>query len=133
MADQLWQTYPDPSLADKSKPLDDPNQPQAYRTQRALATLVPTTHYPFPPTATLVRGTVLAGTVPLAGASVIRIGDPSGTASDANGEFVLFFDDVSGMGQAATFRASSPGRADVSVAISLQRGSSVSTTILMAP
>ncbi|HEX3151511.1 MAG TPA: hypothetical protein VHR66_25765 [Gemmataceae bacterium] len=133
MSDPLWQAYPDPSLADKTKPPDDPSQPAAYRAQRVLATLVPTPRYPFPPGATLLRGTVLAGTVPLTGAAVIRVGDTGGTASDANGEFVLFFDDVSGMGQSATIKATSSGRPDVTMPIALQRGRSVSTLIVMAP
>ena len=35
LSDPLWQAYPDLSLADKTKPLDDPSQPSAYRAQRA--------------------------------------------------------------------------------------------------
>jgi hypothetical protein len=134
MPDPLWQAYPDLSLADPTRPLDDPGQPAAYRAQRALATLRPTPHYPFPAEATLVRGTVLAAGAPLSGATVLRAGDPVGALSDANGEFVLFFDDVGGMGQAATIRATHPliaGPVDVSV--TLQRGTSVSTRIIMTP
>lgn len=145
MPDPLWQAYPDLSLADKTKPLDDPTQPAAYRAQRTLATLVPTPSYPFPPGATLLRGTVLAGTVPLAGATVERIPSPPPTGgntvatpaivsalSDANGEFVLFFDDVSGMGQAATIQATHPLRpSPVDVQVTLQRGATVSTQIVM--
>ena len=134
LSDPLWQAYPDLSLADTSKPLDDPSQPPAYRAQRALATLRPTPHYPFPPRATLVRGTVLAAAVPLAGATVLRVGDPGGALSDANGEFVLFFDDVGGMGQAATIRAMHPlFPGPVNVPVTLQRGITVSTRIIMTP
>ena len=61
MPNPLWQTYPDPSVSDPTKPLDDPNQSAAYLAQRQPATLRPTPQYPFPPGATLVRGTVLAG------------------------------------------------------------------------
>ena len=52
--DPLWPAFPDLSLADKSKPLDDPSQPAAYLAQRKLATLQPTPAYPFPDGATLV-------------------------------------------------------------------------------
>jgi len=134
LADPLWQAYPDLSLADRTKSLDDPTQPAAYRAERALATLRPTPQYPFPPGATLVRGTVLAGNVPLAGATVMRVGDSDGTLSDVNGEFVLFFDDVSGMGQAATIRATYPlYPAPVDVQVTLQRGTTVSIQMVMAP
>jgi hypothetical protein len=132
MPDPLWQAYPDLSVADRSKPLDDPTQPQAYRDQRALALLAPTPHYPFPEGATLLRGAVLAGATPLAGATVIRVGDPVGTASDATGEFVLFFHDVGARGQAATIRAAHPLLAEhLDVQVTLQRGVTVSTRIVL--
>jgi hypothetical protein len=134
LADPLWQAYPDLSLADRSKPLDDPSQPAAYKAQRALATLRPTPSYPFPPGATLVRGTVLASGKPLAGATVLRLGDASGTLSDADGEFVLFFDDVDGLGQAATIRATAPQQvAPVDVSVTLVRGTTVSIQMVMTP
>lgn len=134
MPDPLWQAYPDLSLADPSKPPDDPGQPAAYRAQRALATLQPTPHYPFPADATLVRGTVLAGGAPLSEATVLRVGDAVGALSDANGEFVLFFDDVGGMGQAATIQATHPlypGPVDVTV--TLQQATTVSIQMIMSP
>jgi hypothetical protein len=134
LADPLWQAYPDLSLADRSKPLDDPGQPAAYRAERALATLRPTPGYPFSPGATLVRGTVLAGGLPLAGATVLRVGDAGGTLSDAAGEFVLFFDDVVGLGQAASIRASHPliaGSVDVPVII--QRATTVAIQMVLTP
>jgi hypothetical protein len=134
LPDPLWQAYPDLSLADPSKPLDDPGQPAAYRVQRALATLHPTPRYPFPADATLVRGTVLAASAPLSGATVLRVGDAAGALTDANGEFVLFFDDVGGMGQAATIRATHPlFPGPVDVPVTLQRGITVSTQIIMTP
>src|SRR6266567_2525418 len=43
-----WPAFPDLLAADQNKPLDDPQQPQAFRDQRSLATLQPTTAYPFP-------------------------------------------------------------------------------------
>jgi hypothetical protein len=134
LADPLWQAYPDLSLADRSKPLNDPNQPPAYKAERSLATLRPTPRYPFPPGATLVRGTVLAGGQPLAGATVFRVGDTDGAVSDVNGEFVLFFTDVDGLGQSATIRATHPLQAgSVDVPVTLVRGTTVSIVIVMTP
>jgi len=66
----IWPAYPDIVLADPTKLLDDPEQPPAYLAQRALAALQPTTSYPFPAGATLVRGTVYDGKTPLSGALV---------------------------------------------------------------
>jgi hypothetical protein len=66
----VWPGYPDIVLADPGKMLDDPEQTPAYLGQRALATLSPTTAYPFPAGTTLVRGTVTAAGVPLNGALV---------------------------------------------------------------
>ena len=125
----LWQTYPDPTLADKKKPLNDPSQAPAYWAQRLLATLVPSTHYPFPPSATLVRGTVYDGKAPVKNATVSRVGGPGSTTSDVNGGFVLFFDDVGASGETVTINASAPPRADVSKSVALQQGSSVSMII----
>ena len=66
----VWPAYPDIVLADPSKTLQDPVQTPAYLGQRALATLLPTTRYPFPAGATLVRGSVTANGSPLSGALV---------------------------------------------------------------
>ncbi len=66
----VWPGYPDILLADPSKMLDDPEQPAAYLAQRELTTLLPTTAYPFPSGATLVRGVVSGAGVALAGALV---------------------------------------------------------------
>ena len=91
LPDPRWQAYPDVTLADLTKPLDDPDQPKKYRTQRALATLEPTPSYSFPPGATLVRGLVVARGVPLPGAKVVADNGLASTLSDSNGEFVLSF------------------------------------------
>lgn len=66
----VWPAYPDIVLADPNKALQDPVQTPAYLGQRALATLLPTTGYPFPAGATLVRGSVTANGSPLSGALV---------------------------------------------------------------
>jgi IPT/TIG domain len=66
----VWPGYPDIVLADPNKTLTDPGQTPAYLGQRTLATLAPTTAYPFPAGATLVRGAVTAAGVALSGALV---------------------------------------------------------------
>jgi hypothetical protein len=66
----VWPGYPDIVLADPDKMLSDPGQTAAYLGQRSLATLSPTTAYPFPVGATLARGLVSAAGVPLSGALV---------------------------------------------------------------
>ena len=66
----VWMGYPDIVLADPNKSLDDPGQTAAYLGQRALATLSPTTMYPFPAGTTLLRGVVAASGVPLSRALV---------------------------------------------------------------
>src|SRR5271165_5577456 len=54
----IWPGYPDIALSDPDKMLDDPGQTAAYLGQRAFTTLWPTTNYPFPAGATLLRGTI---------------------------------------------------------------------------
>jgi hypothetical protein len=69
-AKPVWPAFPDIVLADPSKMLQDPAQTAPYLGQRALATLIPTTAYPFPAGATLVRGSVTASGSPLSSALV---------------------------------------------------------------
>jgi len=133
MPNSRWPAFPDLSLADASKPLDDPAQPAAYRTQRSAVTLQPSTAYPFPVGATLVRGTVLVDTVPLAAAMVRRVGDDMAYTTGADGEFVLFFPHVHGMVETITLRASHPLHVDRDRAIQVRRGLTVATTIRMVP
>jgi hypothetical protein len=121
------------SLADSSKPLDDPAQPAAYRAQRSAVTLQPSTAYPFPVGATLVRGTVLVDAIPLAAAMVRRVGDDMAYTTGADGEFVLFFPRINGMAETITLRASHPLHVDVDRAIQVRRGLTVATTIMMVP
>jgi len=141
MPNPLWQAFPDLSLADKTKALDDPTQPPAYRVQRQLATLVPTPSYPFPSGATLLRGTVSTTTGPLAGATVEQVSSSAATGdsavnpstlTDANGEFVLIFNNLSGMDQAVTIQATYPLQPQpVQLQVTLQRGATVSIQIVM--
>lgn len=133
MPNALWPVFPDLSLADLSKPLDDPAQPAAYRAQRSAVTLQPSTAYPFPAGATLVRGTVFADTVPLAAAVVRRVGDDMAYTTGADGEFVLFFPRINGMAETITLRASHPLHVDVDHAVQVRRGLTVATTIRMVP
>jgi hypothetical protein len=91
----IWPGYPDSALSDPDKMLDDPGQTAAYLGQRAFTTLWPTTMYPFPAGATLLRGTITAAGVALSGALVtaaptaqagqfpVVVVDPNGAASPA--------------------------------------------------
>ena len=102
-ANSLWDPlpvaggYPDIGLADPAKMLDDPEQTSGYLGQRALATLLPTTAYPFPPGTTLVRGVVTAAGVPLSGALI------STTPIAQPGQFPILVSNPSGITSAAQF------------------------------
>jgi hypothetical protein len=127
-----WPAFPDVTLADEDLPLDSAAQPAAYRAQRLDATLVPGRRYPFPPTATLVRGTVRSGGQPLAGATVRRTGDALASVTDATGEYVLFFDDVPGVGAVVTLDATHPQHAAVASQVQMFRGMTALRDIAMA-
>lgn len=130
----LWPGYPDNSLADPNLLLDDPAQTAAYIAQRKLATLMPTASYPFPAGTTLVRGTILAGGVPLADATVLVDGGteiPYVTSS--TGEYVLVFDSPQGLSQTVTLRAQHAAKADVTAPVTVQRGRTETLNISMAP
>jgi len=133
MPHPLWPAFPDVTLADADKPLDDPTQPEAYRAQRTAATLQPTTAYPFPAGATLIRGRVAVGAAPVAGARVRRVGDALEYSTEADGEFVLFFLRPKGSGDTVVLRASHAAHGDVDRQVKLVRGTTVSTTIQLAP
>jgi hypothetical protein len=128
-----WPAFPDALLADQRKPLDDPTQIAAYRQQRALATLQPTTAYPFPEDAILVRGRVLAGGLPLAQATVEVDGGDLNYATGADGEYVLFFTRMTGVTQTVTLRAVHALHAPVTRTVGLQRGMTVAANIEMSP
>lgn len=123
--DPKWPAFPDVTLANEDLPLDSPSQPAAYRAQRAAVTLQPSVRYPFARGSTLVRGTVRTGGQPLEGAEVRRQGDPSASLTDANGEYVLFFDDIGGQGETVTIEASHPLHASVNAPVPLVRGLTV--------
>jgi hypothetical protein len=133
MPHPLWPAFPDITLADQDKLLDDPAQPAAYRAQRQAATLQPSTAYPFPIGATLVRGIVLADGVPLAGATVRHSGAEQMYQTGSDGEFVLFFENVSGVAERITLLATHSPHPRRTQKIEVHRGMTVATNIVMTP
>jgi hypothetical protein len=129
----IWPAFPDITLADSTKPLDDPTQSPAYRAQRLAATLQPSTAYPFPSDATLVRGAVFANGAPLAGAMVSRVSDDLRYLTADDGEFVLFFTQISGLGETITLQATHELHPTVQQKTDVHRGMTVATNIIMAP
>jgi hypothetical protein len=125
MATLAWPAFPDVTLANENLPLDSPSQPAAYRAQRTAATAIPSTRYPFPQDATLVRGTIRSGGVPIAGATVSRVGDPRVYATDAIGDYVLFLTDIPGVGATVTIRVTHPLHAVVNAPVQALRGMTV--------
>jgi len=132
-AHDRWPAFPDLLAADQTKPLDDPTQPLAFRQQRALAALQPTTAYPFTVGATLVRGRVLAGGLPVVNARVRRVNDDLEYLTGPDGQFVLFFKDVNGAGEDITIRATHAPQPDKDQIVSIRRGMTVAQDIVMAP
>ena len=129
----IWPAFPDIKLADSTKPLNDPTQNAAYRAQRLAATLQPTTAYPFPVGSTLVRGTVFANGVALAGATVQSPAADLQYVTGADGGFVLFFTQISGVQQPITLQATHALHPAVSQSTDVHRGMTVTTNIVMAP
>jgi hypothetical protein len=117
-----WPAFPNITLANEDLPLDAAAQPAAYRAQRSAVTLVPSTQYQFEASATLVRGTVRSGGTPLAGASVRRTGDPLAYVTDGNGDYVLFFRDIAGVGAPVGIDATHPLHAPVNTSVQVFRG-----------
>lgn len=132
MPSALWPAFPDMTVADPSLLLGDPGQTAAYIAQRKLATLLPTTGYPFPPGTTLIRGTVLHGGLPLAAATVQQTGgtDPGYTTA-SDGQFVLYLSNPPGLPQSVTVTATHAGLATGSAVVTVMRGLTVSATINM--
>jgi hypothetical protein len=129
----IWPAFPDINLADSTKPLNDPTQNSAYRAQRLAATLQPTTAYPFPAGSTLVRGTVFANGAPLAGATVQSAAADLQYVTGEDGEFVLFFTQISGLEQTITLQATHALHPAVQQTTDVHRGMTVTTNIVMAP
>jgi hypothetical protein len=131
LPDTGWPAFPDIALANEDLPLGSATQPAAYRAQRTAATLVPSVKYPFPSDATLVRGTVRAGNAALAGATVRRMGDPLAYSTDTAGDYVLFFNDVPGVGAALNIQATHPLHAPVNTVVQARRGTTVVHDVTM--
>jgi hypothetical protein len=129
----IWPAFPDINLADSSKPLDDPTQNPAYRTQRLAATLQPSTAYPFPAGSTLVRGTVFANGAPLAGATVQSAAAELQYLTGQDGEYVLFFTQISGVGETITLQATHALHPAVHQNTDVHRGMTVTMNIVVAP
>jgi hypothetical protein len=129
----IWPSFPDINLADNTKPLDDPTQSPAYLAQRLAATLQPSTAYPFPAGSTLVRGTVYANGQPLAGAMVQSSSAQLSYLTGADGGFVLFFTQISGLDQTVTLQATHALHPAVQQTTDVHRGMTVTTNIVMAP
>lgn len=131
MPEPLWPAFPNHLLADQSLALGDPGQPAAFRAQRQAATLQPTTAYPFPAQATLARGTVRTGGNPLAGARVRLLAGSLDYTTGDDGEYVLFFTQISGVGETVILRASHPNHANVDVHVDVRRAATVARSITM--
>jgi hypothetical protein len=132
MQDPLWPAYPDMKLADPGLPLGDPGQKAAYKEQRKAATLLPSTSYPFPGDATLIRGTVTHGGKPLADATVqsAQLQTFSYTTL-ADGQFVLFLTGLSGAPKPVDLSAKCAGMADGKASVTPLPGSTTVVTIEM--
>ncbi|WP_353064454.1 hypothetical protein RBB77_01660 [Tunturibacter psychrotolerans] len=132
MPSPLWPAFPDVTLANRNLPLGDPGQTAAYKTQRQLATLLPTTAYPFPAGSTLIRGAVMHGGLPLAGALVQETpgSDPAYTTGP-DGQFVIFLANPPGLPQAVTLTATYPALPAGTATVTVIRGLTVSATINM--
>jgi|SRR5262249_31935073 len=127
-----WPAFPDLQLANPDLRLGDPGQTAQYKQQRATATLFPTTAYPFPDGATLIRGTVTHAGLPLAGASVKQVGsdDPS-YITGADGQFVLYWQDAPGIPKAVSLNATAPSLPAKNQNITVMRGLTASIVIDM--
>jgi hypothetical protein len=126
----LWPAYPDNGLADPSLPLSSPSQPAAFRTQFLACALAPDIAYPFDPSATLLRGVVMQGATPVAGAKVFDVaGNALPFVTGEGGEFVLLFAIVPSASFAATVRTQRQGQPNVDTAVTIQRATTSSVQI----
>ena len=126
----LWPAYPDVGLADAAHALSDPGQPSAYRAQFLQTALRPSIAYPFDPAATLVRGVVLQGASPVAGATVLDVaGDAIAFVTGEDGQFVLAYTAPPASSASLTIRTQGSGFADVDTVVTVRRGATSSIQI----
>jgi hypothetical protein len=127
-----WPAFPDIQLADPNLLLGDSGQTAAYKQQRTAATLFPTTAYPFPDGATLIRGTVTHAGSPFPGATVklVGSGDPA-YLTGADGQFVLYWQDAPGIPKSVTLNLTALGLPEKNQNVTVMRGLTASIAIDM--
>lgn len=132
MPARLWPAFPNITIADPTLPLGDAGQKPAYKAQRQAATLLPTTAYPFPSGATLIRGTVLHNQQPVTAARVQQAGgtDPAYTTG-ADGAFVLYLSSPPALPLLVTVNAQHAVLGAATGNVTVLRGLTVSLTINM--
>jgi hypothetical protein len=129
---ELWPAIPEFTLADPRWPLDDLRQPETFRKQLAATLLRPTTAYPFPEGATLIRGVVMRQDAPLPGAAVEHVESGQAYLTGPQGEYVLYFADKEARGQEVTVRARHADFDPLQHSFKLRRGVTVVQNFLMA-
>jgi hypothetical protein len=92
--------------------------------------LNPLPSYPFPGTATLVRGTVKAA-LPVSGATVITVGGGEETVTDERGEFVLYYKGIR-KSESKTIEIKKDGDGK-NVPVTVQEGKTVSLGRIVFP
>lgn len=130
--DPNWPAYPNLALANRALRLDDPAQPQKYKDQRKLSMLRPTVFYPFPVDATLIRGRVLSGNSPVSTATVSHAGGESIYVTQADGWYVLFVRDLSGLAHQVTIKTTKSGFPDNTMTGTAKRGQTVTQDIVLS-
>ena len=125
-----WPAFPDIRQANLNLPLGDRGQTALYKQQRTDATLFPTTAYPFPDGATLIRGTVTHAGQPQDGATVKQAGskDPA-YVTGKDGQFVLYWQDAPGIPKVVTLNVTAPSLPPKNQNVTVRRGLTASITI----
>ncbi len=149
MPHETWPAFPDATLADPDKPLDDPAQAAEYIDQRKRVTLQPTTAYPFPDGSTLVRGTVCVKEVGAGVENAVVRRIPTDESAEEqkrakedfeleyrtakDGQFVLFFRHAGGIKKKILLRTTH-NQTTMDQTLEIQRGMvTVAKDIIIAP
>lgn len=127
--DSLWPAVPDRALANRDIPFDSPAQPAAFRVQFQQTSLLPSTAYPFPGDATLIRGTVSSNGTALKQAVVSFAGEKRYVTGD-DGEYVVFLTRYS---PAVSLTFEKPGFNDVVPSIDVRPRETTLANISMTP